>query len=322
MPLFTETTGMHSRARAYLILAVMPLFFVSNLIIGRPAVEAVPPWTLATLRWLITCAVLAPFVAPLLTQHRDAIRAEWRMIAVLGFLGMWICGGLVYLSLQHTTATNGTLIYTASPVLVVLLAALLARKPLPVSQALGVALGVAGVFTVVLKGDPAALLRLRLNTGDVGFVVAAIAWAIYSLLLKRPALERIPTAALFLCIALAGGVLLLPCMAVEIASGGQFPVTARAWASIGGIVVFASILSFSTYQYGVKTVGPTVTSVFMYLLPCYGVALAALFLGEQLHGYHAAGLALVMLGIVLATGAGLRDLVVQQVAAARARAGR
>ena len=35
------------RLRDYLILAVMPLFFVSNLIIGRPAVEIVPPSTLA-----------------------------------------------------------------------------------------------------------------------------------------------------------------------------------------------------------------------------------------------------------------------------------
>ncbi len=311
---------MSPRLRAYLILTVMPLFFVSNLIIGRPAVETVPPWTLATLRWVLTCAILSPFVWPLLREHKTAIRTQWRIIALLGFLGMWICGGLVYVALQHTTAINATLIYTASPVLVVLLAALLARRALPVTQALGVALGVAGVFTVVLKGDPSALLRLRFNAGDLGIVVAAISWAIYSLLLKRPAFERIPTTAAFFVIALAGGILLLPAAAFELALGAPFPTTARAWASIGGIVLFSSILSFGTYQYGVKTVGPSVTSVFMYLLPCYGVALAAIFLGEELHAYHAAGLALVMLGIVLATGQGLRDLLRPQFAAAVARA--
>ncbi len=293
---------MKSRAFAYVVLTAMPLFFVSNLIIGRPAVETVPPWTLATLRWLIASAIMAPFVAPSLLDHRRAIAAQWPAILLLGFLGMWICGGGVYVALQATTATNGTLIYTASPVLVVLMAALLERRPLPWTEALGVALGVAGVFIVVLQGDPSALMRQRLNAGDIGFVAAAIAWAVYSLVLRRRGLEKIPTAPLFFLIALSGGLMLVPCMVAELALGAPFPVTLRAWSSIGGIVVFASILSFTTYQYGIKTVGPSVTSVFMYLLPCYGVVLAAIFLGEQLHAYHAVGLAAVLIGIVLATG--------------------
>jgi drug/metabolite transporter (DMT)-like permease len=310
------------RARVYLILAAMPLFFVSNLVLGRTAVETVPPWTLATLRWLLVCAIMAPFVMPLLRRHWKAIRAEAGAIALLGFLGMWVCGGFVYLSLRHTTATNATLIYTASPVIVVLIAAMMARRTLPIGEALGVALGVLGVFTVVLKGEPETLLHLRFNIGDVGIVLAAIAWSIYSLVLKRKKLERIPTAALFFMIALAGGLMLVPCMATELALGAPFPVTGRAWASIAGIVVFASLLSFSSYQYGIKTAGPTVTSVFMYLLPIYGVTLAAIFLGEDLHAYHAAGLVLVLAGIVLASSAGWRDLIARRAKPAPAKARR
>lgn len=241
---------MNSRLRAYVILTAMPLFFVSNLIIGRPAVETVPPWTLATLRWFLACAILAPFVLSDLKRHAKAIVIEWPRITLLGFLGMWICGGVVYVALQTTTATNATLIYTASPVLVVLLAAVLARKPLPLAQALGVVLGVAGVFVVVLKGDPATLLKQRFNAGDLGIVLAAISWAIYSLLLRRSTLQTIPTLPLFFTIALAGTLTLLPCMVAELAIIGGFPVTPRAWLSIGGIVVFSSVLSFSTYQYG------------------------------------------------------------------------
>ena len=82
---------------------------------------------------------------------------------------------------------------------------------------------------------------------------------------------------------------------------GGFPSTLRAWASIAGIVIFASVLSFSTYQYGVKKVGPALTSIFLYLLPVYGIALAVLFLGESFRPYHAVGLVLVLGGIVLAT---------------------
>lgn len=288
--------------RAYLILTLMPLFFGSNLVISRPAVETIAPWTLATLRWGIASLVMLPFVATTISQNRQLIATHARTIALLGFLGMWCCGGFVYMALRMTTATNGTLIYTASPVIVVLMAALIARRPLPLTEALGVALGVAGVFIVVLRGDPMALLHLNFNIGDLGFVFAAIAWAVYSLILKRPGLERIPTAALFTLIALSGALMLLPGMIAELLFGAQFPVSPRAWISIAGLVIFSSILSFTTYQYSIKIAGPSVTSVFMYLLPCYGVALAAIFLGEELHLYHAIGLAFVLAGIVLATG--------------------
>jgi len=82
---------------------------------------------------------------------------------------------------------------------------------------------------------------------------------------------------------------------------GGFPSTLRAWGSIAGIVIFASLLSYSTYQYGVKRAGPALTSIFLYLLPVYGIALAVVFLGEVFRPYHAVGLVLVLGGIVLAT---------------------
>jgi drug/metabolite transporter (DMT)-like permease len=292
---------MKTRPRDLVILAVMPLFFASNLIIGRLAVETVPPWTLAALRWSLASLILAPFAWSDVRLHAATLIAQWKLIAFLGFLGMWICGAIVYVALQYTTATHGTLIYTASPVIVVLLGALIARRALPLAQAIGVVLGIAGVFTIVLEGQPLAILSHHFNVGDLWFVFAAIAWALYSLLLKNAALQTVPTFALFFVIALAGAVLLIPCMIAEWLLIGGFPSSVRAWASIAGIVLFASLLSYSSYQYGVKRAGPALTSIFLYLLPVYGIALAVVFLGETLRPYHAVGLVLVLGGIVLAT---------------------
>ena len=284
---------MNTRPRDLAILAVMPLFFASNLIIGRLAIETVPPWTLAALRWSIASLILAPFAWSDVRDHAETIVARWKLIVLLGFLGMWICGGIVYVALQYTTATHGTLIYTASPVLVVLLGALIAGRALPLAQAIGVILGIAGVFTIVLEGQPAA------NAGVNTF---------FPLVLKNAALQTVPTFALFFLIAVSGSMLLIPCMIAEWWLIGGFPSTLRAWAGIAGIVIFASVLSYSTYQYGVKRAGPALTSIFLYLLPVYGIALAVLFLGETLRPYHAVGLVLVLGGIVLATAPSLPGL--------------
>ncbi len=65
--------------------------------------------------------------------------------------------------------------------------------------------------------------------------------------------------------------------------------------------MFSSLLAFSGFQFGVRTLGPSVAGVFMYLLPPYGVLMAVAILGESFEPFHAAGIALVMGGVILAT---------------------
>ena len=66
-------------------------------------------------------------------------------------------------------------------------------------------------------------------------------------------------------------------------------------------MVLASIISFSTFQYGVKILGPSIAGIFLYLLPPCGIGLAWLFLGEQLLPFHFAGMAMILGGVIIAT---------------------
>lgn len=288
-------------ATAYLVLAVMPLFFSSNLIFGRVAIETVEPWTLACLRWSLAFCLLLPFVWRDLVRYRAVFVARWKLIAGLGVLGMWICGALVYFALRHTTATNGTLIYTSSPVLIVLFEWLFRGRSISVREIIGIPLAFLGVVVIVVRGSLDFLLALSFNIGDIVFAFAALSWAVYSVLLKRRSLAGLPPMSLFAAVALAGAIALLPFMILESLVAGAFPTGLQSWTSIAGIVVFSSVLAFSCFQYGIHTVGPSVSGLFMYLLPPYGVAMAVVFLGETLETFHIAGFLLIMAGILLAT---------------------
>jgi drug/metabolite transporter (DMT)-like permease len=289
--------------RAYLVLAVMPLFFSSNLVLGRAAVETVDPFTLAFFRWGLAAAILVIIAWVALRAHLDALRAQWRALLILGFLGMWLCGAIVYLALQVTTATNATLIYTASPIFVLLIEAARGR-PIGKREMAGIAAALAGVGIIVFKADLGAFLTFRFNLGDLGILVCAFAWAVYSVVLKRKGLRDLPTLPVFTAIAVVGAVTLLPFMAIESLALARFPHTLSAWASILALAIVPSILAFGAYQYGVKAVGPAITAIFMYLLPVYGVAMAVFFLGEALAPFHLLGMALVVAGVVLATAPG------------------
>lgn len=290
------------RARlAWVVMLLAPLFFSSNLVFGRSAVEEVSPFMLAFLRWLAVALALSPIMIKEVEAVRGVLRGNWPLLLMLAFLGMWLCGGGVYFGLQRTTATNGTLIYTTSPVIILLLEAAFRGRRIGLREAAGSLVALLGVATIVLRGEPAALLSLNFNGGDLIFVAAAVAWAVYSILYRSPDLQRLSNAALLGVLAAMGALLLLPAATVEWAGDAALPASAGAWGGIAGIVVFASLLAFSSFQFGLRRFGASLTGVFMYLMPPYGVLLAVLFLGERLEPFHAAGIALVMGGVILAT---------------------
>ena len=294
-------TSSTETGRAYSALLVMPLFFSSNLVMARAVGDTVQPWTLACLRWALAVLIILPFSWRAMVTHRKALVAAWERIWILGVLGMWICGAVVYLALSATTATNATLIYTASPVLVILIETIVLGKRLPLGRFIGVGLALVGVAIIVLRGDLTALTRLDFNPGDLGIAAAAFAWALYSLVLRHPSLTPLPTLAVFTAIMIAGVIGLFPFMIWESMALGGFPTAPKAWGWIAALALFPSVIAFSLYQYGVKTVGPAITSCFLYLLPPYGVGMAILGLGESLHAFHIFGSVLVISGLVAAT---------------------
>jgi drug/metabolite transporter (DMT)-like permease len=284
--------------RAVVAIALVPLFFSTNVVIGRFVAGDVAPWTLAFLRWTTAFLLLLPFAAVGIRDNLARIWLERRQISLLGFLGMFICGGIVYLALHHTTASNATLIYTASNVMILLLEWAFRGRRIGAREVIGTALAVAGVAVVALGSEG---WRLSLNPGDALIGLAATAWAIYSVLLKRPSLTKIPGQVLFAAIILTGAAMLLPMTLWEIATGPALPQTATAWAAVLAVALIPSVGAYSGYQYGVRRFGPATMAMSSYLWTPYGLLLAVIFLGETLHAYHFVGLALIVPGVVLAT---------------------
>jgi drug/metabolite transporter (DMT)-like permease len=307
MPAASKILPAKGMPLVYTVLLAMPLFYSSNMVIGRAAVAETGPWTLAFFRWGIALAILALLGRRDIKAAWPTILGAWRLFVLLGLLGMVLCGGMLYWALEYTTATNATLIYTTAPIVIVLLERLFGDERLSPWRWLGIGLAFLGVVIIVFRADVGRLLALRLNPGDAVVLLAAISWAGYSVLLKRPTLREMPGAASFAAIAGAGTLLLLPFMLAEIwVAGRGLPSSASAWNSIVALAIIPSVLAFGAYQYGVERVGATRTGVFLYLLPAYGVVLAVVFLGESFEPYHALGFACIMAGILTVTAPGLQ----------------
>lgn len=293
-----------SRFIPLVVMLLTPLFFSSNLIFGRSTIPEVAPFTLAFLRWTASALLLSPFLWMARGRVRTYVTGYPLHWLLLGFLGMWICGAGVYYALQFTTATNGTLIYTTSPLMIIILERLFFGRATSWREIAGILIGFLGVAIIVLKGNLTGLASSSFNLGDLMFIAAALSWAGYSVLLKGRRTAGLPVSALFAVVTLSGSLLLAPFALWEFLTGAMMPQTLTAWGGIAGIVVFSSLLAFSGYQYGVARLGASTASVFMYLLPPYGVGLAVLVLDEPFEVHHALGIVTVLAGLVLATAPG------------------
>lgn len=287
--------------RAYAMLGVALLLWAGNAIVGRAVHEDIPPLTLAFLRWTCATLILAPFAARKAWSEREAIRAHWKSIALLGVIGVGGFNGFLYAGLGHTTATNALLLQAGIPALVVLFDLMFfGTRPVPV-QGLGVGFSTLGVLAIVFEGDPHAALRLHFGIGDVLVLCSITVWSLYTVLLRlKPAIA--PESFVFVTFAI--GIFAMAPFALGEWLAGQ--TVNWNWGVVGGIAyvsVLPSIVSYFIFNWAITQVGPARAGQAITLLPLFGALLSAAILGEVLHWYHLLGMVLILGGIVVSARA-------------------
>jgi drug/metabolite transporter (DMT)-like permease len=289
----------------YVLLAIAVLLWAGNWVIARALRFDTPPVALAFWRWVIALAILSPLAYAHVRRQWRVIKDAWRVLGLLALLAT-VCQHIpVYIGLRDTTATNGALLNSATPIMIFMLSRLLVGERLHVRQALGVAISLAGVVAIVARGDVTALAGLHLNGGDLWVLLATLAWAVYTVCLRwRPA-ELDPIAMLW-TIAAIGVVAMLPLYAWEISTGRTLHITPSAVAGIAYIGAFATVVAYIFWNRAVHLVGPNRAGPFMYLMLVFTPLLAIVFLGERLYLYHLVGCALILGGIYLTARGGAR----------------
>lgn len=285
--------------QAWLLLMLPPLFWSGNFILGRFVAGEVPPVALAFWRWTLGALITLPFAWRHLRRDWPVFRRHWPMVLLLSALGIAAFNTLVYIGLGSTTALNGVMMQSAMPVLIVLMSFFLFGDTITVVQMAGIAVSLTGALTLIAQGDPAVLAGLRFAVGDLWIFAAVLAYAAYTALLrKRPTVHGLSFVVVTFAI---GTLMLLPLYVWEGMSGHPLRLTPVSVGAIAYVSIFPSILAYLCFNRAAALIGPNRTGLSIHLMPVFGSLLAILFLGEQPHWYHAAGIALIAAGILLAT---------------------
>ncbi len=298
----TELSGPPERLNGwpYLLLTLAPIFWSGNVVISRAVHASITPVPLTFWRWTVALCILLPLSGRELWRQRAVLRTHWRILLVLGFLGITLYQLLAYQAIALTTALNVLLITATSPLFMALVGWIGFREAITGRVAAGIALSIVGVIVVITDGDWVALRELRFNLGDLIMVGAVLVWATYSNLLKaRP--RELSQAGLLTATALAGMTCTLPIFLWSTASGTRVALTWTNLLAILYIGIFASVVAYAAWNQGVSLVGATRAGLFINLMPIFGGVLAILFLGERPESAYWLGASLVFAGIFVGT---------------------
>ncbi|MGY2377967.1 DMT family transporter [Pseudomonas sp. SDO524_S393] len=277
---------------AYPLLAIF--IWAGNTVVNKMAVGVIFPAEIGFYRWLLAALLFTPFMLKPVFTHWASIRPHLGKIAVLGLMGMAVYQSLAYYAASMTTATNMGIILSLMPLMALTAAIISLGQRLTYGALTGAVLSFAGVVVVVSSGSLGALLQHGVNLGDAMMLVATLAYAIYSTLLKKWQLRLPPLVLLYLQIWVAV-IVLFP----------LFLFSPKAGLSMANIplVLYAclptSMLAPLAWMHSVKTLGPSRTTLFFNLLPLLTALIAAVVLKEELALYHLVGGVLTLGGVIL-----------------------
>ncbi|MGZ8274725.1 MAG: DMT family transporter [Burkholderiaceae bacterium] len=282
------------------LLVLPPLFWAGNAVVGRALVGHFPPLALSFWRWALAFAVLLPFAARSIHQHRHALRTHWRILTAVAFLGVSCYNSLQYLALQTSGPVNATLIGASGPVAGLLIGAAFFGVQVSPRQWTGAGLSIAGVLWVIAGGEFANLLSLRLAAGDLIMLVATVLWSLYTWLLRRHRPPLPMTAFLTVQIGL-GALMILPAYLLEFVLTRRVPeATVTNLAALAYVVLLPSIVAYYCWDRGVARAGAVLPMYFTNLTPVFAAVMATFFLAEPIGLHHLGGGALILSGIHLA----------------------
>lgn len=283
--------------RAILLFATMSVIWGIPYLFIRVAVEEMSPATLVFGRTAIAALVLLPLA--LMRSELRPVLTRWRWVVAFAAVEIGVPWVLLGSAEQHITSSLAGLLVAGVPLVgTVIAVATGGRDRIHARGVLGLMVGLVGVAAIVGSNlgvsDPTALLEM---------VVVVVGYALGPAILARRLAGQPATGVMALSVTLSA-LIYAPIAFVQRPEALPSPAALAAVAILGVVCTAAAFVLFSML---IGEIGPVRATVITYINPAVASALGVLVLDETLTPAMVAGLALVIVGSVLATGRGARQ---------------
>ncbi len=297
----TPSSVRNPRLLIWLALGAVYVLWGSTYLFVHFMTERMPPLYMASLRFLAAGAIL--YTIARLTGQPRPTRALWQSTSVLGVLMLTIGNGGIVLALQHIPTGMAALLSAMFPIILLTINWIGFNKTRPTRLAIiGLVLGIAGVCLLIKpdKFQTAAGLHEQL-IGALFITLGNVSWAFGTLLAPRLTLPGGMLSSSMQMLAAGFSLLLISLVIEPVTLLSVLEAPRLAIGSLVYLIIFGSIIGFSSYSFLTRNAPPALVSTYAYVNPVVAMILGASFAGELFSGQALLGAGVIVSGVVLIT---------------------
>jgi drug/metabolite transporter (DMT)-like permease len=266
-------------------------------VVSKIVLEVIPPFALLTIRLVMGSMALG--IVIYFRKNKPAISKEqfWNSFFV-GIVGYGISLGFQFVGTKLSTASNGSLVTSATPAFVLLFAPFLLGEKTTTRRMIALAVSTLGVLAVI---DPRnAELSPTLFWGNISLLAAALTWALYSVLVRKVSKngDLLTSSAIMLL----GGIPSSLLFGIwEIKTQGVGMITPGIISGLLFLGIISTAIAMFLWNYAFAELPAAVASLTFFAQPVVGTLLGWFFLAERITPLFLAGGVLIGVGILIAT---------------------
>ncbi len=282
-------------SKAIIALTVVCIIWGTTWPASKEGVSHMPALEMAGIRQLIGGSLFLLFFF-----IKGSSLPKWRELGplfVLAMLNFVLSNGLSTWGLKYISAGLASIISAIFPLWLVLIGLFTNSQRIPWKALIGLLTGFAGVCIIFFE-HLADFLNPNFRFGIFLSLVATFTWAVGSLYTKQRAAKFNPYFGLGFQMLIAG----IALFGISTTDSAFIPVNAipwQSWLSIGYLVLFGSVITFTAYVYTLQHLSAEQASIYAYINPIVALLLSAILLGEKITPYIVVGGIVTLVGVYL-----------------------
>lgn len=224
---------------------------------------------------------------------------DWPRIVASAFFGVAFNMLTFFKGLSLTSPISAAVIMVTTPMIVLVLSALIIRERMQLRKVLGILLGAVGTGFLILYGKSVGAAT-NAPLGNMLVFVNAVSYGLYLILVKK-LMEKYNPFTFVTWIYTFGFLMVLPFGWQEFASVGWTALPMDILLKVGFVVCVSTFLTYLLNLVSMKTLSPSIVAVFIYLQPFFATVFAIGLGKDKLTAVKIAAAALIFSGVYLVT---------------------
>ncbi|MFK6999460.1 DMT family transporter [Flavobacterium oreochromis] len=232
-------------------------------------------------------------------QNQKIAKADFPRIIAASFFGVAFNMLTFFKGLSYTSPIMGAVLMVTTPMIVLVLSAIIMKEQMEKKKGIGILLGLAGTITLILYGKS---LKNAPNAtlGNFLVFVNAISYGFYLIIVKK-LMDKYQAFSFVKWIYFFGFLMIMPFGWNEFQAIKWELIPTLAYLKIGFVVIFSTFLTYLLNLLSMRELKPTTVAVFIYLQPFFASVFAIGLGKDELSWVKIGSAFLIFIGVYLVT---------------------